>query len=106
MRILAVTVALSLLFGPALAQQQEIKLEPGQKVQIKGSTARISGGGGKGGAGLGGTWNCSCSGGAGTCEVASSNGVLVCRKSSGSGACSGTCSLGTTTTGAKAIQRK
>jgi hypothetical protein len=91
---LALTLFLSLASREAFADQT-IKLSPGATVEIHGTSAIINNGGG-GGPGETGTWNCNCSK-TGSCTLWKGNEGLQCVK--GTGTCTGSCSLETTTTG-------
>jgi hypothetical protein len=100
---LSVGVMLSISAPEAYAQNPQrtdkLSVPKGAKAQVKGNTARISGGG-SGGPGLSGTWNCVCDvPGVGTCMVSQLPTGLTCGSGAGAGGCSTKCLFIAWTTG-------
>ncbi len=96
-------LSFSLVGGAAWSQEAKrsttIVVPKGAKVQVSGKSARIYGGG-AGGAGVAGTYQCDCSGGNnGTCTVVTNANNIQCQKGT-NGTCTGTCAFLTTATGA------
>ena len=107
LKIVAAILALGLTMSTALHEAsaedakgaQSIALPPGAKADIHGNSAMISGGGG-GGNGVSGTYDCTCSGGKGTCLISTSGGLLTCSNGPpGAKSCTATCQLIVSTPG-------
>lgn len=78
---------------PARTEEtSRMNVPKGAKVEIQGTTARMTS------SGLSGTFNCMCTG-QGGCSFKQSSNVLICEKSAGS-SCQGVCNLITSTTSA------
>lgn len=74
---------------PVIGQGDQLKAAPGYVLEVQGNN-QVSARRASGGLGAGGTWTCSCTGGAGSCDATSSGDIAVCHKSS-SAPCLGTC---------------
>jgi hypothetical protein len=85
------------------AKGQSMKLPPGAKAEIHGTTAIIHNGGG--GNGIAGTFDCKCTGeGGGQCMITSSSSGLICSNGPpGAKECKGACILITSTTGVMGV---
>lgn len=97
--LVAAILALMFLFSSGSLEvfaEQSVKVPPNAKVEIRGTSAIISGGGG-GGAGETGTFECNC-GGTGSCKLTRGSNAVICTNNSPA-TCNGSCTLSTSTTG-------
>ena len=101
--VIAALALVSVLTAHKADADQTIKLPPGAKVEIHGSSAMIRNGGG--GNGIAGTFDCKCTGeGGGQCMITSSSSGLICSNGPpGAKECKGACILITSTTGVMGV---
>lgn len=85
-----------------VAAENSVKIPSGAKAEIRGNSAIINNGGG-GGSGFAPTFNCGCSGGAGSCSISISGNEVYCGQ--GPGGCRGHCELTVSKTGAKGMSQ-